>query len=680
MTLSSSREVLQALLVEDDVEERWLLAEILRSRGHTVTVCQDAESALAEFRRSQHPLIVLDWVLPGMHGDGFCEELRRLPEGDRAVVLVVTGRDRPHQLEEILEAGADDYVSKPVDMALLNVRLAVAEREVRSVRERKRAEDALERTNRELQNLFQKLDEVFFSLDLSRGRLIQISPACKKVLGHSQKQLQENPSLWDGRLYPDSRERLLERLEELAPRDSLTLEYRVPDPSGPGRWVEASLKPERDSQGTVVRVDGILSDITERKESERELAQRNKELLTLHRISEITLTCSSLTQAYEEILGEVSHATGFPVVALETYDPDRERMVLTAARGIPLPEDGRPLEIPASETLTGRAVRTGRPVVERDARTCSEHTHPALEDLDLRTYLSFPMFVGGEVIGALTLAHLKVVSTPARLVRWAGSLANYLATFMDRLRAQDALRESEQRYRELTERLQQANQELETFTYSVSHDLRAPLRTMQGFAHTLLDRFGHEIPEEARGYLRRIIASGRQSEDLIRDLLAYGRLGFEEMDLSRVELDEVVSQAMEQMEADLKEAKARVEVEGNLPAVRGHRTTLVQVVTNLISNAVKFVPEGKRPRVRIVSRRRNGSVHLWVQDNGLGISQANRDRVFRAFERLTEGQEKPGTGIGLAIVRRGVERLGGRVGVESEPGEGSRFWIEIPAA
>ncbi len=673
-------ESLPVLLVEDDVEERWLLSEILRSRGHTVTVCESAEAGLDAYREGLHPLVVLDWVLPGLSGRDFLRAARSLPHGKRSVIVVVTGKEEPTVLREVLDAGADDYVAKPVDQGLLNVRLTIAEREVRAARERERAESELGRKRREIQALFENLDEVFFSVDVLEEELIQISPAVRKVLGYDATELKEDPALWRRLLLPEGRQ-VLDRVSDLPDGESLTLEHSIDGSATPGtRWIEVHLKPERNVDGRVVRLDGIASDVSERKRSQEELASRNRELLTLHRISELTLEAKSLEQAYDDILGEISRATGFPIAAIETYDSVRERMVISAARGIPLPEDGSSLAIPLSETLTGLVIRTGRPVVESDARTRSEHGHRALRKLDLRTYLSFPMYVSGEVTGALTLAHQEVVPTDARLVRWGGSLANYLATFIDRKRSQEALRESEHRYRALAERLQEANQELETFAYSVSHDLRAPLRTMQGFAHTLLSRFGDELPEEGRDYLRRIVASGRQSEELIRDLLTYSRLSFEEVQVRPVDLNEVVQRTLEQLEADLRDAGARVEVEEDLPRVQGHSSTLIQVLSNLASNGIKFVPEGRKVRLNIHQEDRGNRVRLWVEDNGIGIPEDQQEKVFDAFERLTQTQTLPGTGIGLAIVRRGMERVGGTAGVQSTPGEGSRFWIELPKA
>ncbi|NIP57030.1 MAG: hypothetical protein GWM92_17015 [Gemmatimonadetes bacterium] len=250
----------------------------------------------------------------------------------------------------------------------------------------------------------------------------------------------------------------------------------------------------------------------------------------------------------------------------------------------------------------------------------------------------------------------------------------------ERREAQRALAAREREHRALAARLQRANEELEAFAYSVSHDLRTPLRTMQGFAHALLQDHGDRMPDEALDYVRRILASGERAEELIRDLLAYSRLSFEELRLQPVALEGVVSEALARVREEVDAADAEIDVEGALPEVLGHTSTLVQVLVNLLANALKFVPAGRSPRVRVRGERRGDAVRLWVEDNGDGIPREQHERIFRVFERRPEDAERPGTGIGLAIVRRGMERIGGSSGVESAPGEGSRFWLELPRA
>lgn len=163
-------------------------------------------------------------------------------------------------------------------------------------------------------------------------------------------------------------------------------------------------------------------------------------------------------------------------------------------------------------------------------------------------------------------------------------------------------------------------------------------------------------------------------------MLAYSRLMREELTLEPVDLNAVLAECSVQLAADIEGTKARIAVAGPLPSVKAHHAALKQAVANLLSNAIKFVRPGVEPRVTVRAECREGRVRLWVEDNGIGIDPKHHGLIFGVFQRLHRVDEYPGTGIGLAIVRKAMERMNGRVGLESEVGGGSRFWIGLPAA
>ncbi len=667
------------VLVENSEGERWLLSEILRSRGHTVTLCADVATGWEAFQGRFAPLVIVDRSLPDEDGLELCKRIRKGVDGDQPVILVVTDDADPGVLEQIVEAGADDYLHKPIDETILNVRLTLAETEVLSHQERRSTHDALIDTTRELSTLFESLDEVFFSIDISRDRLIQVSPACLGMLGKTTAELLESAPLWKELLYPAGLENAEETVASIQPGRSLTSEYAVPHPDGGMRWLEATLKPQANHDGEIVRIDGIISDVTERKHAQDEAEARTQELATLYRVSEITLAAESLSEAYDDILEVVSQATDFPIVAIERLDPEREVMVIGVARGLPLPEDGSPIEIPLHETLSGLAIKTRQPIIERDARSRGGLRSDVFQRLKVQTYMSFPIILGGTAVGALTLASPERMDPPGVLVRMCASLSNSIAALTGRMESADALRDSETNFRALAEELQRANDELEAFAYTVSHDLRAPLRTMTGFAYALVENFGASLPADAGDYARRIIASGLRAESLIRDLLEYSRLTVEEVELQLVEVKDVIETVLDQVKADLDATNAKVDVQEPLPRVLANHLTLVQALGNLVSNAIKFVPEDRTPEVTIRTEDRENVVRVWVEDNGIGVPEGQEERIFRVFERLSEGSHVPGTGIGLAIVRRALEKIGGEAGVEHRA-VGSRFWIDLPKA
>ncbi len=244
----------------------------------------------------------------------------------------------------------------------------------------------------------------------------------------------------------------------------------------------------------------------------------------------------------------------------------------------------------------------------------------------------------------------------------------------------------EQRVEERTVQLQEVNKDLEAFSYTVAHDLRAPLRGIQGFAQALAEDYGDRLDETYREYIQHIFRGTEIMSELVHDLLAYSRLSREKIKLAPVQLTQVMADAQEQLATDLRDRQAHIAIAENLPRVIGHYPILVQIIVNLLSNAIKFVAPGIQPHIRVWAETRETGedsapsqqqVRLWIEDNGIGIEPNYQEQIFGVFERLHSNETYPGTGIGLAIVRKGAERLGGRAGVESAPHQGSRFWIEL---
>jgi signal transduction histidine kinase len=299
-----------------------------------------------------------------------------------------------------------------------------------------------------------------------------------------------------------------------------------------------------------------------------------------------------------------------------------------------------------------------------------------------RSCMTVPLLVEENLIGELILVASQIAAFAPEHQQIAQEVAAQLAIAIQQSSLREQLQayttELEKRVAQRTAALEETNAELESFSYSVSHDLRAPLRTMQGFTQALLEDYGDQLDSIGQDYARYIAESAVQMDTLISDLLAYSRLSRTEIQIQPVDLSSVMSDALSQMTAELQERKAEIIVADPLPQVMAHRRTLIQVVMNLLSNAIKFVELDVQPQVRVWVEDRQDCIRLWIVDNGLGIAVEHQERIFRVFERLHGIETYPGTGIGLAIVRKGVERMGGRVGLESQIGQGSRFWLELP--
>jgi signal transduction histidine kinase len=212
----------------------------------------------------------------------------------------------------------------------------------------------------------------------------------------------------------------------------------------------------------------------------------------------------------------------------------------------------------------------------------------------------------------------------------------------------------------------------------VAHDLRAPLRAIAGYAQAVLEDYQKGLDDKGRKMLEQVAENTERMDTLIMDLLDYSRLNTAQLTLEPVPLERVVERSCAMIAAETRGAE--IEIVRPMAIVSAHPATLETMLANLISNAVKFVGEGVKPRVRIWSESSRDKARLFVKDNGIGIAEQYHDRIFGVFERLHRPNEYPGTGIGLAIVRKGAERMGGSVGVESAVGQGSTFWVELPLA
>lgn len=281
-------------------------------------------------------------------------------------------------------------------------------------------------------------------------------------------------------------------------------------------------------------------------------------------------------------------------------------------------------------------------------------------------------------------------------IRWVLALARFLqekngrllgvtSDISERKTAQGML---ERLVLERTKELQETLYELQSFSYSISHDMRSPLRSMRGYADLLLEHYKDSIDEEGRHYLERIATSAVRLDRLIQDVLTFNDVARAPCSSEAVNLQKLLVGILETY-CQFNRPYAEVMVEGALPSVIGNEGALTQCLSNLLGNAVKFVAPGTLPRVRIWAQRiakTPGSdsegcsawVRVYIEDNGIGIAEEFHEKIFQMLQRLSKDYE--GTGIGLAIVKKSVDRMGGQVGLHSAPGQGSIFWLELPEA
>jgi len=236
----------------------------------------------------------------------------------------------------------------------------------------------------------------------------------------------------------------------------------------------------------------------------------------------------------------------------------------------------------------------------------------------------------------------------------------------------------EKKVTERTRELETRAKELETFAYTVSHDLKAPLRGIQTYSQFLLDEYGAKIDETGRRYAQNVGKAAANMKQFIDDLLEYSRLERREAELAPVDVRGLVESILSERQAEIEERKAHVEVNVSPPVVAADRAMLRQAVANLLDNAIKYSRDAKPPRIVVRGAEDNGEFIFSVSDNGCGFDMKDHERLFQIFQRLPTTEEFEGTGIGLSTVKRAIEKQGGRVWAASEPGKGATFSFAIP--
>jgi signal transduction histidine kinase len=228
--------------------------------------------------------------------------------------------------------------------------------------------------------------------------------------------------------------------------------------------------------------------------------------------------------------------------------------------------------------------------------------------------------------------------------------------------------------------IEEVNREQETFNYSISHDLRAPLVTINNYAGIIMSDFGSGLDPQAKGMVERIRIAAQRMEDTLKRLQEYSTLAREEVVIQPVNVDSVLTDLLIEHRALIEQKNADILVDRPLPTVRGARVLLGHILSNLLTNAIKYTQPGEAPQVRIFAEVTETHAEVRVVDQGIGIDPQYHQRIFKVFERLHGYSRYPGSGVGLAIARRAVERMNGRIWCESEPGKGSCFIVELPKA
>jgi PAS domain S-box-containing protein len=597
-----------------------------------------------------------------------------------------------HEFLGVIELFNTEQIDPQPD--LLNM-LTAASAQIGQFLERMRAEQALADSQGLFQGVFQGARDAILLAD-NHGHCIEANSAAAK-------------------LFDASREKLLAmRVWDFVPMG--------PSAEAQRRWTQILETPGYESEFTLRRPDGfvadleyratirvipgvhlvVLRDMTGRKQRERNartLAAAGAILgeglnldATINRIARVAIP----EFADWCVLDLLSEDGKIERAAIAHADPELEKQTRELAARLPV-DPARPFGAP-------NVIRTGAtefiditPEILR--KVVGEEHFQKAHKLNIGAAVISPLKKQGRTFGALSFWRTKargpfsagdaeLADELARRAGWALENARLYDAAKQELqrreRAEAELKELnaelERRIKERTAALQESHSELESFCYSVSHDLRAPLRSMQGFSHALIEDHADKLNPEGQDFAKRILSAAEHMDGLLADVLTYSRLSRQELKPEAVNIDEIIEDARIHLLDQIKTKAADLQVATCGRKVVAHRAVLELMIVNLLDNALKFVAADRAPKISVNCERRGQMVRLWVRDNGIGIAAEHQHKIFRIFERLHGVETYPGTGIGLALVQKAAERMNGAVGLESTPGEGSSFWIELPCA
>jgi PAS domain S-box-containing protein len=445
--------------------------------------------------------------------------------------------------------------------------------------------------------------------------------------------------------------------------------YPLTTRRGPG-WFELSIAPKTDRSVPGARFIVLARDVTQRVEAEEGLRRRNRELGFLNRVSQTLTSTLNLDHVLGTILEEARRMLGAIAGSVWLVDPETNDVVCHHATGAKRDlVEGWHLQL--GEGIVGWVALHGESALVADTHSDERYFDgvDAETGLKLHSILSVPLRVQRGVIGVLQVLDTRAGRFGANDLMLLESLAAPAAVAVDNARLVEALRQH-------ALELESSNEELDAFAHSVAHDLKNPLGPVVGLAEVLRLEYDTLPEEELQRCLSVIAQNGRKMSNIIDELLLLA--GVRKMDVQMVPLDiaHIVGEALRRVGYMVEEHRAQISMPGTWPAAQGYPPWVEEVWVNYISNAIQY--GGRPPRLELGAvSLPEGMARFWVRDNGPGLTEEEQSRLFTPFTRLDHVQAK-GHGLGLSIVRRIVEKLGGQVGVRSEVGVGSVFWFTLP--
>ena len=502
--------------------------------------------------------------------------------------------------------------------------------------------------------------------------------------------------MWRSRVHPDDLERVTRALETASATGSVYApEHRIfRADNGKVRWLSVFGRFLKNDEGEAVRFVGIFFDITERKRAEEELHKSRQNLANeldsaqhLQRLSNEMIQADRLEVLYERILDTAVAILHSDFASIQILDPEGGKLRLLGHRGFSA-EAAKFWEKvkPDSRSSCNAALCRGEryavsDVLEDDFVSGSADMEMYLKT-GIRAVQTTPLLSrSGKLLGMISTHWRETHQLNESEIRTLDLLARQAADLIDSKRSEEELRRAREdleiRVRERTAELERKNRELQDFAFIASHDLSEPLRKIQTFGELLKAKSENRLSEQERDYVSRMTGAASRMQELLDALLRYSRIETKGSDHVPVKLDDIVRTVTSDLEVSLRKTGVNVEI-GSLPSINGDPYQWRQVFQNLIANAVKYHRSEVKPGIRISCEQNGDGCLILVEDNGIGFDEKYLDKIFQPFQRLHGRNEYPGTGIGLAICRKVVERHGGTITAKSTPGKGSTFIVTLP--